>query len=118
MVRETQFGLAGEWVPLDDVSLRRGCLLTCETAVSTDNADSYNVTMKKDQFLKVVDVDSDGDAKVVMLESLGCADLLFPSERLWLLSSNFGSFKQWLPASASSEAAEAERVWRRDSQEQ
>lgn len=100
MVRFGPKELTGEWQPLDGTLIRRGALLHCIAPVTTDSADVYNYTLQHGQYCKVIDIDSDGDARVVILSPVDCGNLWAPSETRWLLQSEYGAFEQWRPSAA------------------
>ena len=65
----------------------------CISPSFTDNAGGVNLSLRDGTLCKALDMDSDGDIRIVVLTSLGVADLHQPSEKYWLLQSNFKDFE-------------------------
>jgi len=115
MVRDQSVQLSGSWVPLDDITTRRGALVRCTAPVTTDNAESSNLALQRGDVFKIVEIDSDGDFRVVVLEDAGFANLRFPSCRYWLLERECrGKVEAWLPDLAVSDLAASKRQSRKD----
>ena len=110
MVRYSSAEMSGKWMPLDEVTTRRGAVVRCTARVTTDNAEGPNMTLQSGDIFKIIEIDSDGDFRVVVLENGSTANLRFPSERYWLLHrSCVGNVEAWLPNAASSEVASSKR---------
>lgn len=115
MVRNCLGNISGDWVPLDKVTTRRGTLVRCTDTVKTSNAEVSNMTLERGDVFKIVDVDADGDFRVVGLEDAGVAELQFPSKRHWLLQHvTSGKAEAWLPRCASSDCAQKKRELRKN----
>lgn len=110
MVRDCFEELSGEWVPLDAVSTRRGAIARCTACVATNNAEGVNLTTQNGDIFKIVEIDSDGDFRIAVLEDAGVAQLRFPSYRYWLLERDcVGKVEAWLPEMALSNTAASKR---------
>jgi len=105
MIRYDQDDANKEWIPLEASSVRRGSLLRCIRTASSSNASSYNVNFTEGDILKVINIDVDGDAQVVVLSSASTCYLWTASKRHWLLSDSFNAFSVRVPIVATSDEA-------------